>query len=461
MIKPRAPLHRSEFDDLADLFLTDDGAAEVAHRPAAACAEGGGESSDARAPRIAALLVVNLPVFSGPWVDQATAHLASQRGPTALLRRREGQISLDLFATRDVQQATTRATGAAPADLASIVECCRSTVAQWVVEVRPEDGGSVPAPGACDELILISGADEAAVVAAFGQIKRLDAAWRSRPIGLVVAGSEQEAARRAAERIVQACRNSLDLDVELRGIVPRMQPIASRPVARLEERGDPLTVLAGALSLPRVEPTTRRTTAAQSESESPTAPVAPAAPRVALRPRPTPAASLPSVAAAHPRHEQMIRPTTPSGRSGEAMRDADESRPAPAVGPAAPAPARTLIDLVPGLKSMDVLCPRAEDVEFAFDSNGRLHALVEEDSETALTRLHVACDWAGEHYALLSRLNPFLAAPGGARGPEVIAHLFTSRARERRHLADGSWRVHILVRDPADVGRIAAHVELN
>lgn len=458
MIKPSAPLHRSEFDDLADLFLTDDGAAEVAHRPAAACAQGGGESSNTQAPRIAALLVVNLPVFSGPWVDQAAAHLASQRGPTALLRRREGQISLDLFATRDVQQAAARATGPAPADLASIVECCRSAVAQWVVEIRPEDAGSAPGPGACDELILISGADEAAVVAAFGQIKRLDAVWRSRPIGLVVAGSEQEAARRAAERIVQACRNSLELDVELRGIVPRMQPIASRPVARLEERGDPLTVLAGVLSQPRVEPADRRAPAAQNGPESHTAP---AAPRVALRPRPAPAPPLPPVAAAHTSHEQMLRPTTPSGRSGEAMRDADVSRPAPAVGPAAPAPARTLIDLVPGLKGMDVLCPRAEGVVFAFDSNGRLHALVEEDSESALTRLHVACDWAGEHYALLSRLNPFLAAPGGARGSEVIAHLFTSRARERRHLADGSWRVHILVRDPADAGRIAAHVELN
>lgn len=459
MIKPSAPLHRSEFDDLADLFLTDDdGTAEVAHRPAAACAEGGGESSGARSPRLAALLVVNLPVFSGPWVDQAAAHLASQRGPTALLRRREGQISLDLFAARDVQQAAARATSAAPADLASIVECCRSAVAQWVVEIRPEDAGSAPGPGACDELILITGADEAAVVAAFGQIKRLDAAWRARPIGLVVAGSEQEAARRAAERIVQACRNSLNLDVELRGIVPRMQPIASRPVARLEERGDPLTVLAGALSQPRVEPSARRAPAAQNEPESHTAPVAP---RVALRPRPAPAAPLPSVAAAHPPHEHMLRPTTPSGRSGQAMRGEDESDATPAVEPAAPAPPRTLINLVPGLKRMDVLCPRAEGVEFAFDSNGRLHALVEEDSETALARLHIACDWASEHYSLLSRLNPFLAAPGGARGPEVIAHLFTSRARERRHLADGSWRVHILVRDPADAGRIAAHVELN
>lgn len=459
MIKPSAALHRSEFDDLADLFLTDDGAAAVADCPAAARAESGGESPIARAPRIAALLVVNLPVFSGPWVDQAAAHLASQRGPTALLRRREGQISLDLFATRDVQQAAARATGAAPADLASIVECCRSAVAQWVVEIRPEDAGSAPGPGACDELILISGADEAAVVAAFGQIKRLDAVWRSRPIGLVVAGSEQEAARRAAERIVQACRNSLELDVELRGIVPRMQPIASRPVAHLEERGDPLTVLAGVLSQPRVEPADRRAPAAQSESESPTAPVAPAAPRVALRPRPVPAAPLPSVAAAHPPHERMLRPTTPSGRSGEAMRGADEPLAAPAVRPAAPA--RTLTDLVPGLKGMDLFCPRAEGIEFAFDSNGRLHALVEEDSESALARLHVACDWAGEHYSLLSRLNPFLAAPGGARGPEVIAHLFTSRARERRHLADGSWRVHILVRDPTDAGRIAAHLELN
>lgn len=122
----------------------------------------------------------------------------------------------------------------------------------------------------------------------------------------------------------------------------------------------------------------------------------------------------------------------------------------------------SLIDLVAGLKAMNVDCPRAPGVEFAFDSDGGLHALAEDESDASIQSLHVACDWAREHSHLLARLNPFLAShAGGALTAAITAHLFTSRPRERRHLADGPWRIHILVRDGVDSSRIAVHLELN
>lgn len=457
MINSSAPLPRSEFDDLADLFLTGEGNAPAAETPVPSRpAEKSGEPPS----RVAALLVVNLPVFSGPWVDQAAAHLASQRGPTALLRRREGEISVDLFATRDGQQAAARAAGGATADLASIVHGCRSSVSQWAVELRPEEGGPIPAPGACDELILVTGADEAAVVAAFQQIKRLDPSWRSRPIGLVVAGSEQGAARRAAERIMQTCRHSLDVSIELCGVVPRMQPIASRHLARIAVECDAVAALTHALSLTEAESPARP--ARPAMNPQPRADGSPAAPRVALRPKPPAASSPPAEPPAGlPRSPDREEPPPTKLPWIAAAEDQGASQPVAASARATAAPHETLANLVPGLQAMNLACPRAEDVEFAFDSAGRIHALIEEDSEGALQRLHVACDWAREHRHLLSRLNPFLAAAAGQSEPEIIAHLFTSRARERRHLADGSWRIHILIRDPVDASRIAAHVELN
>lgn len=121
-----------------------------------------------------------------------------------------------------------------------------------------------------------------------------------------------------------------------------------------------------------------------------------------------------------------------------------------------------LLSLLNDLRPLEIDCPRALGVEFGFDLQGRLHALVEDVAPDALQRLFVACDWVREHHALLGCLNPWLASAAGARGAvEVTPHLFTSRPRERRHLADGPLRIHILVRDPASADKVVAHMELN
>lgn len=112
---------------------------------------------------------------------------------------------------------------------------------------------------------------------------------------------------------------------------------------------------------------------------------------------------------------------------------------------------------------MQVDCPRASGVEFGFDAAGALHALAEDDTDASLQRLLVACDWAREHAALLQRLNPFLAHEAGAEAAalRIVGHLFTSRPRDRRHLADGSLRLHVLIRDASDRRVVLAHVDLN
>lgn len=501
MANSNLPFSRDAYDDLADLFLTEPAAASKhlaepigdtplpfpGRRTCQAVDAKPAGASAVRPSRLMAIMRVNLPVIAGPWLEQAAAAIASQVGPVVLIRERNGKACLDLVAGRDGQQAAAAAL-AGPADsLPAAVEQLKPVIACWVVEApvcaetRPTDWAGY------DEVVLLTGADEAATVAAFAQAKSICASATVRPrLSLVVVGSEEEAARRSAGRIAQACEESLDCAIELRAIVRRMQPVPMRHLGRFVQSEELTLAMADALSHASGKPIASPVAPLKREPEWTAPPASVTVPRVVLRPRTaaaSPAATLPTVPPelrSTPRLHQApaaearsvpsrFVPEEPR-RSADREPPATESRPTPPVQPAIAEPSSrqaepvgTLLSLLGDLQPLEIACPRAPGVELGFDLHGRLHALAEDDSAEALQRLFVASDWVREHGALLTRLNPWLASAACAdRGAvEVTPHLFTSRPRERRHLADGSLRIHILVRDAAGTGRIVAHLELN
>lgn len=497
MANPNAPTSRSAFDDLADLFLTEHDNAPLAHAGAAieesnaharrlaptpfpTDSAAGLDPAEARfAPRggkasLVAVAVVNLPVISGPWIDQAAALLAAQRGPTALIRHRGGKASLDLIAGREAQDAAAAALDGSIEGFDAAVQRCRRVVSLWMVEVRLCPDAPAVDLSAYDELVLLTGADEAAIVAAFHQIKRLGPIPPSVRLRLIVAGSEESAAHLAAERINQACLHSLNHGIEVCGVMARMQPIPMRHLGRFDIAGGLDARLAEALNSPA--PGCDQASAQPVSTETAGGADHLPAARVALRPRLGPAPSMDGAAQRPASNRAAPRAMADEPPAARAVRAEDEAPHSPREQVAAPRPpingrrernadgaansAASLVDLVEGLKAMRLECPRAPGVEFAFDAHGALHALIEDTSDDSLARLYVAIAWAGEHQALLAQLNPFLAS-AAASGPPVTAHLFTSRPRERRHLADGPWRVHILVRDEVDPNRVAMHLDLN
>lgn len=485
MINRASSDKRSEYDHLADVFLTGE-AANTTVAPQ-------------RGSSLVAAMLVNLPVIAGPWIEQLASSLAQDRGPTCLLRERDGQISVDVIAGREGIGALTSALTGQPATLETAVRQCRAVFPQWIIELRGGEAGAAADLSRFDEVFVVTGADEAATVAAFGQIKRLADSGQAPRMTVVVAGSEAKAAEEAAGRISLACRRSLGVEINTGRSICRMRPIPMRHLGRFEAPQDLGGLLADLLG---ESAGTDRADARARGTGRETLRIAESGPaRIALRPRLAsdgggrsgdwgaasspvsaaggPATSAPPAAVAgQPRDRRSEAPSSATEGCADAASSATPPRRA-AVPRTAEAPDQvdaplqtgcipgrlvdSLIELVPELRAMDVECPRARGVEFGFDADGALHALAEDDTAASLQCLIVACEWAREHAALLTRLNPFLSGgqPSDAAALRIVGHLFTSRPRERRHLADGPLHIHVLIRDSADRRLVLAHVGLN
>lgn len=486
MTNSNLPYSRDAYDDLADLFLTDPEVApphaEVSDRsavePLRFPAPAGGPNEPGRPGgkprlrgRLLAMMRVNLPVIAGPWLEQAASVLASELGPVALLRERGSHVMLDLIAGRAGQQAVAalRSDSHPATTLESAVRQLRDVMACWAIEApTPSASGEVDW-SQFDEIVLLTGADEAATVAAFAQVKSLQAVVEVMPrLCLIVVGSEDDAARRAGGRISRACEESLGCDVELRAVVRRMQPVPMRHLGRFDRLQGSAAVIARVLAeagaAPRAASVAAPTPAPVAASVPPEV-VRDAPPRIALRPaalrteavepRAGRSAELPVVEVPYPNERAVASARERNRSDGATERAGAPSQPhAPSTAPAA-----TLVSLLPDLRPLDARCPRAPEVELAFDRLGRLHALVEDDGDVSLLHLIAAGDWVKAHGCLLMKLDPWLAAAGGDACAEPVLHLFTAQPRQRRVLAEGSLRVHILVRD--ERGCVVAHLDLN
>lgn len=489
MTNPNIPFSRDAYDDLADLFLTEpvesaspaDNADDVLPLPF----PGRAVSSETRShptrprvafsPRLVAMMRVNLPVIAGPWLEQAAAAIAAQAGPIALIRQRSEHTTMDLVSGRDAQQAAAAALTGPTESLPGTVARLRHIISCWIVEAHANSSEQPPDWSAFDEVVLLTGADEAATVAVFAQIKAICAAADPAPrLSLVIVGSDEHTATNSGDRIVQACHDSLNCTVQLRAVVRRMQPVPMRHLGRFARHDALVETLAAALNQP--QPTPAPSASAAPAAAPATATPAAAGGRVALPPRlapPTP--TDPPVAEVIP--PRRVAATSNGNASHHAPTAPGPAPAAPgasaAPGPAIDPPANgdhtpqaevdrdTLVALLSDLQPLDVECPRAAGVELAFDQRGGLHVVAEDDSDAALQRLYVACDWVREHQNLLTRLNPWLAASARGRAPGITPHLFTTRPRERRHLADGALRIHILVRDAQSGGKVITHLDLN
>ncbi len=496
MANSNLPFSRDAYDDLADLFLTEPAAgSQPAHpigdAPLPFPRRTADEASEPRPtgptapcpPRLVAIVRVNLPIIAGPWLEQAAAAVASQDGPVVLIRERNGKVCLDLVAGRDDQRDVAAALAATPVEsLPAAVERLNQIIGCWVVETPSSEDARPRGLEGLDEIVLLTGADEAATVAAFAQAKSIVASTRRRPaLSLIVVGSEEETARRSAERIAHACEKSLKCAISLRAVVRRMQPVPMRHLGRFTQAGELTSAIADALSRPAQRLSATPEVPLETDSSRAARPADATIPRVVLRPRTAPPATIEATdlpPRPNPRRAPGTEslPTVPTPTADEERLPAMHREPvrdgvqtAPPIHPplAKPPPGiespGTLLSLLGDLQPLEMACPRAPGVELGFDLHGRLHTLAEDDSADALQRLVVASDWAREHGELLTRLNPWLASAARVAGGavDVTAHLFTSRPRDRRHLADGALRIHILIRDAASPGRIVAHLDLN
>jgi hypothetical protein len=386
------------------------------------------------------LLVGNLPMMSGLWLSQFADREARDRGPVCLLRMERDAVQVEVFRTGGVRPAVRP-----QATLAEALRAVAPLVGAWFI-VPPTPAG-VSIPDATEEIVVLTGADEPAVVAAYTLVKDSIERMRARPsragsargalpgsaprVSVAVLGADDEACRGVSNTLDRTMRAFLKVELPVRGGLQRVAAVESVFRGTFDAREPSLEELFADID------------AAEAATESSPAPHAstPAEQsvreRFAARPERLPprrAAAMPS-AVAVPAMEPEVRlaPTLPfprarAGRTDDAVVEpkptpapaAPAASPAPAALPPAPlagaAPARVrridaelpeaLVALLDGLTAIAIRAPRDKSIELALDQEGRLHIVGRACDAEAILRVSA---WAREHAELLAMADARIA----------------------------------------------------
>ena len=429
--RPRLRLHP---DDAEPVAVDHDDLLPQEAPPAAAVAE--------------AVLLGNLPSLPGPWLTQYAQQLAEQDGPVVILHVDDDAIDLELVEPAAAPGTSGRrgnpvrvpprsTANARPADAASLIETLdpllhdeRSPVRTVLVHLDPSRSGGTAVERLHDleHWTLISGADDAAVVAGYRLLKSLlevDGAAASARVGLMVVGSDEAAGQHAARRLRSAAAHFLHAPLEFIGFQQRMVP------ARCRTLGQFSVDAAG----------WRRLVHWLADLQPPDEAAAP----VAAAPQPATAGGsrhLPPLG----RPVRVQAEATPAVEDGYGYADEDDGRSGPDAPLGSEVDLLSLIDTrphtgasIPGGIALEARCPSQPDTQLALDAAGRLHLLFRHDSSEgdpptpreAIVELVAVRDWARQHRTLLQ-----LTERGRRFDPDAdpTLHLFTDRAEHAVHL---------------------------
>ena len=417
------------------------------------------------------LLVGNLPMMSGLWLSQFADREARDSGPVCLLRMERDAVQVEVFRTGGVRPAIRP-----QATLAEALRAVAPLVGAWFI-VPPTPVG-VSIPDATEEIVVLTGADEPAVVAAYTLVKDSVERMRARPsrggsaraalpgsaprVSVAVLGADDETCRGVSNTLDRTMRAFLKVELPVRGGLQRVAAVESVFRGTFDARE------------PSLEDLFAEIDAAEAATDSSPAPHAStpaeqsARERFAARPERLPprrAAAMPSAVAA-PAAEPEVRlaPTLPfprarAGRADDAVVEpkpmpmptpataAPAASPAPAALPPAPlagaAPARVrridaelpeaLVALLDGLTAIAIRAPRDKSIELALDEEGRLHIVGRACDAGAILRVSA---WAREHAELLAMADARIARA------EPLVDLVVANLRDARAI-DGAI-VHLL-----------------
>ncbi len=442
-----------EFDALADLFLGDAPLAPATptddERPRAR-ATGTGPAPAPRArtqtsprARVEAVMLGHLPVRAGIWVRQYAASVAdAAHAPVALLRQSRDTTTLDLVGPGSGRELEGLGS------LEEAIDSARSVCARWIVRVDEVDEPGLTDSPEVDDVTVLTGADEAAVVASYRLVKSLGGDWDSKfgdeegpGLRLAIMGSESEQAAAAGEKLERAARAFLRRPVHVSARVPRIGANASVSVYRGSSSLTTEQMIAR-IRGQRAEPRLRLARDDDAGSHRPAPPAATRderVPEIVVRPQGGVAA---------PSAPVTPEPSTPR---------VEQSRLAPRL--------PLLSSLIPGLTGLEARCPKAGSVELAADSRGMLHLLAAsgEDPTQPVDRLLAASAWAREHLPLLLRAETALAMPSADRDESAgfTLHLVTRHPKLVRPLLDADVRVHLLTEVEVDGKTARVTTELN
>ncbi len=430
-----------EFDALADLFLGDEPVEDPGSAGRACDSEPSHSGVALDAPPIEGLILGHLPVSASSWVKTYAAMRArALGGPVGLIRLMGGSLAIDLVGVDsrgDLGENT----------IEHALEALRQRAVGVVARVD-EMGEPDLARGAIDGMVVLSGGDEAAVVAAFRTIKSLanqgDGRFDETPIRVAIVGHDAAGARDAHARLSRSAMHSLSREIAFAGSVERL---ASEPSASLfhgEWAGTIGMLLEAVVGGPALHEGPRDEPSAEAEYRSTDPAVGVEVPVGSMIEAETTASEGRDATAERSRSDRTSETHDDQGESGVSCDavigtglenagrvDADSI-------PASRADDGVLSDLIEGLAASEIRSPDAPEIEFAIDGDGRLQVVCEIDRAGQVDGV---LGWAVRHEALLRLADPRIRVIDNS----TSAHLVCTEAVNARAMLDGRHRVHLLV----------------
>jgi hypothetical protein len=328
----------------------------------------------------------------------------------------------------------------------------------WIIRVDEVSEASLAEASGLDTITVLTGADDAAVVACYRALKALafdtSAAQgedeNAPELAVAIMGATEREADDAERKLRQTSRAFLGRPDLAAARLPRMMPIQSSTLFR-GHCHEPAPVFIAAVRSAATEPQTL--------------PDFPPRPPSSTK-RPEPGYSAPPQDHAHSflEHAGPVDAVTnhPSAdeafgtgcTSSSAVRATSSGR-ASGFAPArssgfAPhedlwteeqdSPLPSPIALIGGLDALGFGCPFAPGVELAVDAQGGLHLIVlDSDERNVVGDLMATRAWTLSHASLLAAAEPRIALP-----VMTTLHLMTDRPAMARGLLDTEVRVHLL-----------------
>ena len=349
-----------------------------------------GHAGQARSGEIESIVVGHLPILASAWVHQyARSCAARSQAPVALVRVRGRSASIDLLGQG---RTLTLPEGSS---LAAAVAAAAPLAPHWILSVDEVGEPELAALPGVHRVTLLTGANDAAVVACYRAIKGLCLAQSesllSPPaIRAAVMGSPQPKAEPAAARLANTVATHLARSIEVLALPDRIAAGPSVPV------------FVGACD---------------------------------LAPADLGRLVIDSVRAHHGLASDHAPAHVPSANSHAVEPQAPNDR-----------PQGTLWSKVAGLRGIETRCPYAPRVELAVSDAGEVHAFShaadEPGVERALTDLTAATAWVRTNADVLRAAIPELARRVGA--VPTTEHLVTAAPKPARRLLDSPVRVHLL-----------------
>ena len=402
-------------------------------------------------PTIEIVVLGHLPVRATLWARQYACNQSKALDQTvALIRAASGSTSVDLIGDgrthragsyKSIEEALAVVNDLADRVILRVDEACEPDLID-----RPQ----------VEEITILSGADEAAVVASYRLVKTLDATLNEQymqymegegpTLRLAVMGAGREVAMDACTKLENAVETFIQRPIEIVIGAGQIDATGTTSLYRASttHRGadiiNALVAAAGGQDL-RVHEPIDHAPAESLQVEFPAKGV----------PMPEGSAAHKAKPEAKPAVEEPVFSKSVSSNPVSNKPVADQSD--------APTLRDGLCAMIPGLSPIETRCPKAPGVELAIDELGRLHMIVNDaDTDDAMNRLLSAQSWARNNLALLIRAEPGLRMPTADRDvdTDALMHLIAVDPRAVRDIYDTPVRVYSLAR--VKVGKIIAQI---